>query len=179
MICRANVFHYNPRTKERRKIITYFKKNGIIVLKEHVDANHVVLANRFEEEMNSPLGKILEKQPTKKRPNVSNFEISKFFGVKDLLKRDDVQQKQFLQDLTVLVVKSHLPIQFVDNTWLKYLVMQLCPRIVFPSRKMFSQEVLVDLVEKKNMLLKLKQCYSTTTSFDLWMSKGAHDFLDW
>jgi hypothetical protein len=26
--------------------------------------------------------------------------------------------------------------------------MHLCPRVVFPSRKMFSQEVLVDLVEK-------------------------------
>jgi hypothetical protein len=37
---------------------------------------------------------------------------------------------------------------------------------------------LVDLVEKtkeKYVLAKLKQCYSTTTSFDLWMSKCAHD----
>jgi hypothetical protein len=45
---------------------------------------------------------------------------------------------------------------------------------VEPSRKMFSQEILVDLVEKtkeKYVLLKLKQCYSTTISFDLWMSK--------
>jgi hypothetical protein len=25
------------------------------------------------------------------------------------------------------------------------------------------------------VLSKLKQCYSSTTSFDLWMSKGAHD----
>jgi hypothetical protein len=36
---------------------------------------------------------------------------------------------------------------------------------------------LVDLVEKtkqKYILPKLKQCYSAT-SFDLWMSKGAHD----
>jgi hypothetical protein len=36
---------------------------------------------------------------------VSNFEISKFFGGKDLLKKD-VQQKQFLQNLTILVVKT-------------------------------------------------------------------------
>jgi hypothetical protein len=26
--------------------------------------------------------------------------------------------------------------------------MHLCPKVAFPSRKMFSQEVLVDLVEK-------------------------------
>jgi hypothetical protein len=70
-----------------------------------------------------------------------------------------VQQKQFLQDLALLVVKNHLLIQFVDSTWLKRLVMHLCPRVVFPSRKMFSQEVLVDLVEKMKqeyVLLKLK-----------------------
>jgi hypothetical protein len=70
-----------------------------------------------------------------------------------------VQQKQFLQDLALLVVKNHLPIQFVESTWLKRLVMHLCPRVVFPSRKTFSQEVLVYLVEKmkeEHMLLKLK-----------------------
>jgi hypothetical protein len=85
-------------------------------LKEHVDANHVVLANKFEEKVNSPLKNILESRPTKKRPNLSNSEISKFFGAKDPFKKDDVQQKQFLQDLALLVVKSHLPIQFVEST---------------------------------------------------------------
>ncbi len=89
-----------------------------------------------------------------------------------------MQQKQFLQDLALLVVKNHLPIQFVESTWLKHFVMQLCPKIVFPSRKMFSQEVLFDLMEKTKeeyVLPKLKKCYSTIASFDLWMSKGAHD----
>jgi hypothetical protein len=49
---------------------------------------------------------------------------------------------------------------------------------VFPSNKTFSQEVLVDLEEKTKreyVLPKLKQCYSKTSSFDLGMSKGAHD----
>jgi len=35
-----------------------------------VDANHVMLAKGFEEEMNSPL-----KQLAMKRPNVFNFKI--------------------------------------------------------------------------------------------------------
>jgi hypothetical protein len=50
--------------------------------------------------------------------------------------------------------------------------------LCFPSKKLFSQKALVDLVEKmkqKYVLSKLKQCYSTTTSFDFWMSKGTHD----
>jgi len=54
MICHVNFVHYNPRTKERRGIITYFKKNGITFWKKHVDVNHDVVANRFEEEVNSP-----------------------------------------------------------------------------------------------------------------------------
>jgi hypothetical protein len=57
--------------------------------------------------------------------------------------------------------------------------MHLCARVVFPSRKMFSQEVSIDLVEKMKqkyyVLFKLKQCYSVTTNFDFWMSKGEHD----
>jgi hypothetical protein len=38
---------FNPRTKERRGIITYSKKNGIIVLKKHVDVDHVIPIKRF------------------------------------------------------------------------------------------------------------------------------------
>jgi hypothetical protein len=102
--------------------------------------------------------------------------ILKFFGAKDLLKKDVVQQKQIFQDLTFWVVKNHFLIQFVENTWLKHFVMHLCARVLFPSKQMFSQEVLVDLVEKTKqkyyVLFKLKQCYSPTTNFDLWMSKG-------
>jgi hypothetical protein len=66
--------------------------------------------------MNSPLINVFERQPTKKRPNVSNFEILKFFGAKDPFKKYIVQQKQFLQDLALLVVKNHLFIQFVEST---------------------------------------------------------------
>jgi hypothetical protein len=141
MICHVNFVPYNPRIKERRGIITYFKKNGITTLKKHVDSDDVILAKSFEEEMNSPLRNIFEKEPTKKRPNVSNFEILDFFGAKDPFKKDVVHQKQFLQYLALLVIKNHFPIPFVESTWLKHLVMHLCPRVVFPPRKMFSQKV--------------------------------------
>ncbi len=50
-------------------------------MKKHVDVDHVVLVKRFKD-MNSPLINVFERQPTKKRPNVSNFEILKFFGCK-------------------------------------------------------------------------------------------------
>jgi hypothetical protein len=35
---------------------------------------------------------------------------------KDPFKKDDLQQKQLLQNLGLLIVKNHLPIQFVKNT---------------------------------------------------------------
>jgi hypothetical protein len=74
-----------------------------------------------------------------KRENVFKSEILEFFGAKYFFKKDVVQQKQFLQDLALLVVRNNLPIQFVETTWLKHLVMHLCPRAVFPSRIFFSQ----------------------------------------
>jgi hypothetical protein len=76
MICHVNFVPYNPRIKERRRMTTYSLKNGITYLKKHVDVDHVVLAKRFEEEMNSPLRNVFERQFPKKKPNVSNFEIS-------------------------------------------------------------------------------------------------------
>jgi hypothetical protein len=73
MICHVNFVSYSPRTKERRGIITYSLKNDITCLKKHVDADHAILAKRFEEEMNFPLRNVFERQLAKNRPNVFNF----------------------------------------------------------------------------------------------------------
>jgi hypothetical protein len=51
-----------------------------------------------------------EKQPSKKRPNVSSNSISNFFVAKKPFKKDDVQQKQILEDLIISIVKKHLPL---------------------------------------------------------------------
>jgi hypothetical protein len=50
----------------------------------------------------------VEKQPSKKKPNVFGNAISNFFCVKDYLKKDDVQQKDFLQERSPLIVNNHL-----------------------------------------------------------------------
>jgi hypothetical protein len=64
----------------------------------------------------------------KKKPNMSSNAIYIYINAKDLFKKDDMQQKTLLQDHILLVVKNHLPIQFVENTWLKHLAMHLRPR---------------------------------------------------
>jgi hypothetical protein len=77
-------------------------------------------------------------------------------------------------------VKNNLPLQFVESVWFKCLILHLSPRIVFPTRKQFSHEILPNLVEKTKqiyVLPKLTNCISAIASFDLWMSKGAHDIF--
>ncbi len=81
-------------------------------------------------------------------------------------------------NLVLLVLKNHLPIQFVENILLKWLIMKLCPYVVFPSKKTFCKEMLLDLVEETKQLFVLPiltNCVSTTSSFYIWISKGAHD----
>jgi hypothetical protein len=84
-----------------------------------------------------------ERQPSKKRPNVSSNSISSFFIAKGPFKKDDVSQKQILEDLTLLIIENHFLLQFVESSWLKRFSMHLCPIIVFPSKKQFSNELLV------------------------------------
>jgi hypothetical protein len=37
----------------------YYKNNAITILKKHVDANHGIIANVFEKEVNSPIRTIM------------------------------------------------------------------------------------------------------------------------
>ncbi len=83
----------------------------------------------------------------------------------------------FVENLALLIVKNHLSLQFVETMWLKCLVLQLCPHVQFPFQKLFYV-VLPKLVEKIKETYVLPLLYDNccaTTSFDLWMSKGAHD----
>jgi len=52
------------------------------------------------------------------------------------------------------------------------------PNSGFPSKKAFVDDVLFGLVEKTMFTYvhpTLVDCISATCTFDLWMSKGAHD----
>ncbi len=77
--------------------------------------HHSIIAKKFEEEINNGVIGSVERQPTKKRPNVLASVIFVLFVVKEPFKKDDVQQKYFLQDLGLLIVKDNLPLQFVEN----------------------------------------------------------------
>jgi hypothetical protein len=52
-----------------------------------------------------------------------------------------VKQKDFLQELGLLIVKRNLPLQFVESVWFECSILHLFPIVMFLSRKQFSQEI--------------------------------------
>jgi hypothetical protein len=80
-----------------------------------VDVDHVVLVKKFEKELKNFGRAVITKQPIKNRPNTSTISISSFFGFTIPFRRDEPQQKEFLKDLALLIIKNHLPTQFIEN----------------------------------------------------------------
>jgi hypothetical protein len=82
-----------------------------------------------------------------------------------------------LEELALLIVKNHLPMYIVESQWLKRFNFHLCLKVVLPSRKQFSEEILLKLEKIKQLyvLPALANCYSIITSFDLLMSKRAYE----
>jgi hypothetical protein len=127
MLCYSKLIGYailEPRTKLRKNLVSYFKNNGITTLKRHMNVDHGLIVKKIKEKMNN-MKSPLERQPLKKRPIMTTSAISNFFGAIDLYKKDNVHQKDFEENLSLLISKNHLLIQFIENIWLKCLIMQL------------------------------------------------------
>jgi hypothetical protein len=92
----------------------------------------IVMLLKFEK-MNYLL-KVDEIQPSQKKTNVSFNSISNFFPTKEPFKKDDVQ-KLFFGKFGSFNCQNHLPLQYVENSWLKRFNMHLCPIIIYVSRK--------------------------------------------
>jgi hypothetical protein len=74
-----------------------------------MDANHGLIVKKIEEEMNN-FKSPLESQLTKKRFVMNASVISNFLGAINPYKKDNVHQKDFVENLGLLVIKNHLPI---------------------------------------------------------------------
>lgn len=88
--------------------------------------------------------------------------------------------RAIFQRLSSFNCQNHLPLEFEESSWLKKIIMYLCPKIVFTSRQQCFHELLFKLPKKTKLLyvlLTLTKCCSTITSFDLWMSKGGHNIF--
>jgi hypothetical protein len=88
-----------------------------------VNVNHGLIVKTIGKEVNNNLKSSMERPLTKERPIMNAKTISIFIGAIYLFKKDNVHQKDFVKNLGLLIIKSHLPIQVVDSIWLKHLVM--------------------------------------------------------
>jgi hypothetical protein len=77
---------------------------------------------------------------------VLSSAIYKNIRTKNPFKKDDVQQKKFLQNIGLLVVKNYHPIQFEKSMWFKCLVSIYVQEFYFLWESSFLQGVLPNLV---------------------------------
>jgi hypothetical protein len=114
----------------------------------------------------------------KKKEKIHMEGQSLFLFCQRYLQKRGCVIKRILKDLVLLIVKNNVPIQFVENMWLKRLILHPYPKLNFPSKSIFHKTYLPRLVEKTNELcvhLALAECHFATMSFNLWMFKGAYD----
>ncbi len=161
-------------------LFLYNTTNGITTLQKHANANHFIIAKLFEEAINSPLKGKVERKLAQKISSPSSNVIVNFFVAKNPFQKDYMQQTLFLEIMGLLIIKHHLPMQFVKSLCMKRLCLDLCPRLAFLSKKKFSQKMFLKLVEKTKqfyILPTLVECNFVIVSFDLWMSNDVHDIF--
>jgi hypothetical protein len=56
--------------------------------------------------------------------------------------------KKFLEDIMLFVVKCFFPLRMIKYVWLQRWAFQLCPRVTFPSKKVFIDEVFTYIGEQ-------------------------------
>jgi hypothetical protein len=90
---------------------------------------------------------------------------------------DDVQQKQFMQDLVLLVVENYLLFNLcIEHGWNILHAFMLFKNCVSFKKIVFKKSVYVQS-QKYVKSIKLVEYCSTKTNFDLWMSKKTHNIF--
>jgi hypothetical protein len=70
----------------------------------------------------------------------------------------------------LIIAKVFFPLNNCENLWMLRLALQLDPRVIFPSRKMMNEEILLMIVEKcldEYVTQFFDVTPTTTTTFDL------------
>jgi len=93
------VIGINSRIQARKRLIFYYKTNGITFFKKLVDAKHIVICKNVSRRNNLLLKGKEERQPRKKRIIVSSGSILKFFSVKYSFKKSGCATKRSFRRL--------------------------------------------------------------------------------
>jgi hypothetical protein len=71
-----------------------------------------------------------------------------FFGTQLPYNKSNPLQQAFFEDLVLYVAKGNKPLSFVENLWLRHLVLQQCGCVQFLSHYQMVIEVFLNMVEK-------------------------------
>ncbi len=117
-----------------------------------MNVNHSIITKMFEEEMESPLKGKMEKQPTKIEQIHLAIQLSYFLSSNILSRKVICSKNCFLRIWACWLLKIIYPC----NLW-KFCggSTYACKRLVFPSRKLFSQQMFLELMEKTKQLYVL------------------------
>jgi hypothetical protein len=90
-----------------------------MAMKNHVESNHVALLQIFLEDATFEFPKSpLYREPSKKKVNVSPFNIFGFFSSSFKFKKDDLTRSSFVEN-PMFVVKGLLLMKIVESIWLQ------------------------------------------------------------
>jgi len=76
----------------------------------------------------------------------------------------------------LFIAKELVPLSFVKAPFFRRLILKYNPRLNFPSRQKFRNELLPMITKWTKeifVFLALQLCNTCTISFDLWMSRGS------
>ncbi len=141
-----------------------------------MNANHFIIVEIFEKEVNHPLRGKVERQPTKKYQ--SSNQLSIFLLPKILSRKIICNKICFLKIWACWFLKINCPCNLWKVYWRNIYVCICVQDSYFVHKAIFTINV-VELVEKTNscVLPTLAKNNFTIVSFDLWLSKGTHDIF--
>jgi hypothetical protein len=78
----------NPRTNARKGLISYYKTNNIMSLKNHVDVDHHLISKKFEEVQNMMRGSVKRQLKEKHLNHINLFCCEGFIKKNDIFRRN-------------------------------------------------------------------------------------------
>jgi hypothetical protein len=134
----------NPKIQAKKGLIIYNTTNGILIeLYKHVNLDHFNKILNVFYKSNSPLREN-ERQLSKKKPNMFSNSISNFFITQEPFKKYDLQQKQFLENLGFLIVKTHLPFTVCGKKLVENIKYALVSKFFFLPKNNFLMNHYLD-----------------------------------
>jgi hypothetical protein len=121
-------------------------------MKKHCETKHSNILNMYISEIvwqHSTKTNAFEKQSCSKVQKMrTSWFISKTISCTTIYKKSNEEQKTFVDDLLLVVVKGLFLLNTIENIWVKWFGFQRVSWLVFPSCKTLAKEVLFCMMKR-------------------------------